>query len=95
MEATETQTKICARCGRTLSVAMFNKSSRSLDGLQSYCRDCQKEKSQERRAEGENPKKMPERCDPALAGFTPRQLINELRARGYRGEIFYTYKITL
>lgn len=31
----------------------------------------------------------------ALANFTPRQLIDELKARGYTGELKYTYTIKL
>lgn len=92
----EIQTKTCAKCGRTLAVSMFNKCTNSSDGLQSYCRECQAEDNRTRAEKGKTkPKKMPEGCDPALAGFTPRQLMNELRARGYHGEISYTYKIIL
>ena len=34
--------KRCAMCGRWLEVFQFNKSKTSKDGLQSYCKDCQK-----------------------------------------------------
>lgn len=34
--------KVCTRCGAEKAAAEFNRSTRSLDGLQSYCRDCQK-----------------------------------------------------
>jgi hypothetical protein len=34
--------KQCPRCGASKTAAEFNRSARSGDGLQSYCRDCQK-----------------------------------------------------
>ncbi|WP_162939969.1 hypothetical protein [Gryllotalpicola protaetiae] len=34
--------KLCGRCRLQKPVAEFNRSSRSHDGLQGYCRDCQK-----------------------------------------------------
>lgn len=33
--------------------------------------------------------------NPELAKFTPRHLMDELKARGYTGELQYTQKITL
>ena len=34
-------------------------------------------------------------CNPLLASFNPRELIAELKARGYSGTIEYTYKISV
>ena len=34
--------KRCACCGRYLEHSQFNASRRSSDGLQAYCRECQK-----------------------------------------------------
>lgn len=33
-------TKKCKKCGRELPLEAFGKSSRSLDGLSSHCREC-------------------------------------------------------
>ena len=35
------------------------------------------------------------KANPELAAFTPRQLIEELKARGYTGELKYTQTIKL
>lgn len=88
MEMTE---KLCSRCGRTLSVDMFNKNSASSDGLQNYCRECQSEMHRERNRKLKGEKGLSEE----LAKFRPVDLINELRARGYTGELVYVHKIKL
>lgn len=41
------------------------------------------------------PKIHPVYSNPELAKFTPRQLMDELKARGYSGELQYTQKIKL
>jgi len=38
----EPKTKVCTRCGQELPVEYFNKNNRTKDGLQIYCKDCQK-----------------------------------------------------
>ena len=35
--------KRCKRCGRVLDESEFNKHKNAKDGLQSYCRECQRE----------------------------------------------------
>ena len=42
--------KRCSKCGRVLPLADFNKSKLSKDGLQYYCKDCQKAIKKEWRA---------------------------------------------
>ena len=42
--------KICSKCGRVLPLADFNKRKSSKDGLQYYCKDCQKAIKNEWRA---------------------------------------------
>lgn len=36
------ETKLCPRCERILPLDSFSKNSSRPDGLQAYCRDCQK-----------------------------------------------------
>lgn len=44
-------TKICSKCGRELPLSEFNKYKRAKEGLQSYCKDCEKQYRAEHRAE--------------------------------------------
>lgn len=37
------KTKKCTRCGRELPVTEFHKKNNALDGLQSWCKECQRE----------------------------------------------------
>ena len=95
------ETKICKKCGRELSVDMFHKKSTSKDGLQHYCKECHNEstkKSYHKRKMKRNVLDNVETIkvgtsdatkvysNPELARFTPRQLMEELKARGFRWE---------
>lgn len=85
------QTKKCSHCKRILPVTEFYKNASKPDGFSSFCKECQNEtqkKSQKKRDfhKGGNPD---------LALFTPRQLIEELKARGYTGELQYIQKIRM
>lgn len=94
------ETRMCAKCGRELPVDAFYKGSRK-DGLDSYCKECRNEISKSRRSErGGQVEEKPKQpvvephlhkvfTDKDLAKYTPRQLMLELRARGYRGELAY------
>lgn len=48
------KTKVCKKCGQELPVEYFGKNNSTKDGLQIYCKDCQKalvKKSRERNKE--------------------------------------------
>lgn len=79
------ETKRCARCGNVLPLSDFHKGS-------AYCKECRKVISKEY-----NRKKslMMKQGNPALKDFTPRELIDELRFRGYRGELIFEQKIKI
>ena len=50
MEESKKGFKRCSKCGRVLPLAFFNKKKSSKDGLQYYCKDCQKAIKNEWRA---------------------------------------------
>lgn len=111
METTENtiQTKKCSKCGRKLPLSEFSKNNSTKDGYESYCRGCKnqyvKELRQRHKAEiaqksGIYPANFFDKNtvgggNPLLADFTARDLMEELRARGYRGQLEYTSKINL
>ena len=81
------ETKKCSRCGRVLPISEFNKNSKNKDGLQAYCRECQHETYQANRL-------LKEKLlsNNSLAGYTPRELLAELKRRGYKWEKMYCYQ---
>lgn len=76
-EEKHVSTKVCACCGNELPIIAFKKHGRSKDGHETICRAC-KAKNKE--------------GNPELSKFTPRELIEELRARGYNGTLIYVQK---
>lgn len=83
----ESQTKLCKKCGRELPIEMFGKGN-TKDGKRSWCKECMNEAAREyhmrkKVSNGDVP-------NPALAEFTPQELISELRARGYEGNLTFT-----
>ena len=87
MENQEIKTKRCPKCGRELPLNEFYLKRAAPDGLQTWCKECQNKRDRLKRTN--------KNCNPELAQFTPRQLIEELRLRGYTGEIQYVQKIKL
>lgn len=73
-------TKVCACCGNELPIEAFNKHGRSKDGYEAICRACKT------KIKGSNPE---------LLKFTPRELMDELRARGYHGQLEYVQRHTI
>lgn len=78
---TTTTTKKCKRCGRELPIESFHKMAKSPDGHQPYCKDCRSEMASERTKKKRLSKVY---SNPELAKFTPRQLMEELKSRGFR-----------
>lgn len=91
--------KKCAKCGQVLPEDNFNKSKAAKDGLQCYCKACQRKavldrnhKVKEMRHELEMIANLKSE---GLASYTPRQLMEELCRRGYKGTLTYEQKIDL
>lgn len=76
-EEKQISTKVCTCCGNELPVTAFNKHGRSKDGYEAICRAC-KAKVKDGNSE--------------LSKFTPRELIEELRVRGYHGTLEYVQR---
>lgn len=87
MENLEVRTKKCSKCGRELPSSEFYVKNSAADGLQAWCKECQKERVRTNYTNNH--------CNPDLAQFTPRQLIEELKNRGYTAELQYVQKIKL
>ena len=83
--------KTCVQCDRELPEEMFWKNSGFSDGLMNRCKDCENERRKSMRKSN----KLSKGCNPELEKFTPRELIQELRARGYRGKLEYVQTIEL
>lgn len=103
----EIKTKVCHKCGRELPLSEFHKKSSAKDGLQSCCKECSnkmasecakrsREKKKAQKIENERiefEKKYKIYTNRELAKFTPRELMLELKARGYEGELLYIERI--
>lgn len=77
------QTKTCTCCKRVLPLEAFGKKG---DGVQTTCKECTNKKMRQYRLQRQSkPTK-----NPALEEFTPQELITELRARGYEGNLTFT-----
>ena len=86
--------KKCSKCGRELPASEFWKNASTEDGLQTYCKECGNVYAKTvRKLRGGGLKKI--YSNPELARFSPRELIAELKARGYTGELKFTQTISL
>ena len=103
------ETKLCKGCGRELPTTDFYTNNKAKDGLATYCKECSNRLSTEyarkrrerKKAEAkeneriEFEKKYKVYTNRELAKFNPRELMLELKARGYEGElVFREVKVT-
>ena len=101
------ETKVCVKCGKELPMDSFYKNKATKDGFDTTCKECksaynkarnEKLKAEKKRIEEEREeydKKYRVYTNRELAKFTPRDLMLELKARGYEGElVFREVKVT-
>lgn len=84
------ETKVCKVCGQELPLSEFRKSPFTTNGI-ATCNKCVNDKIKKT-------KLFKETTGPTnseLAKFTPRELIKELRSRGYKGKLYVTRTIEL
>lgn len=93
MEMAALKLKRCNKCGVVKSIERFSKNADCVDGHVGVCKDCRN--SERKKRINDQPKLKPCFSNSELAKFTPRQLIDELKARGYTGELQFTQKIKL
>lgn len=82
------KTKVCNKCGKELPMDSFGVSKSAKDGKRGWCKECMNLAAKEYNAK----KKVAKGAipNPELSDFTPQELITELRARGYTGQLNFT-----
>lgn len=92
------ETKVCKCCGRELPVSSFKKGRW---GVVSVCLDCDKQHRTENKQSRINKAKQKiedvraENRQLCLSDFSPRELMAELKRRGYEGKITYVETHTI
>lgn len=105
----EIKTKVCKRCGKEAPITEFSKNKQSKDGHHIYCRTCRNElalkyyyNKKARLANNTsgggtssdciraNDRKG---CNPKFDGVTSRELINELKDRGYKWSSMWVERV--
>ena len=89
------ETKVCKVCGRELPLSDFQKRYLSVDGYANTCKGCVGRNISEGRKNKFSSLSRKKGGNPDLAGFTPRELIEELKARGYKGTLKIEREIIL
>ena len=88
--------RICKCCGRELPIDQFMKNAL---GVSHVCKDCAAEKKRKKREETRRLKQQAVDAINArnlrLNDFTPRELMTELKRRGYEFTITYTETHTI
>ena len=78
------ETKICSVCHRELSITEFYRKRSTKDGLQYHCKECTKNYDVNKRTRNKESTIKRVYSNPELAKYTPQQLMEELKARGFK-----------
>ena len=95
----EQETKVCRSCGRELPISNFKLSR--WGGRVSVCTECATNKLRENKQKRIDEQKqkvedvISETRQLCLADFTPRELMAELKRRGYEGKLNYVETHTI
>lgn len=84
------ETKKCKVCGQELPLSEFKKSPFAINGI-ATCNKCISDKIKKTKLL----KEAAGSTNSELAKFTPRELIEELKSRGYKGKLYVTRTIEL
>lgn len=84
----EIETKKCFKCGEVKPTTEFYKNIKAADGYDTYCKDCKKSLNRKVYAKMVS-KRKEEEANNALSKYTPRDLLTELKRRGYKWEKMY------
>lgn len=84
------ETKVCKVCGQELPLSEFRNSPFTVNGI-ATCNKCVSDKIKKTKLFN----RTKSDSDNELAKFTPRELIGELRSRGYKGKLYVTRTIEL
>jgi len=98
------ETKKCNKCGKELPIDSFYKRALNKDGHMNICKDCFNSQytDKQKKTNTELDKMLNVRnnsnikpISKELSSYTPRELIEELRSRGYSGKLQITHTITV
>jgi protein-arginine kinase activator protein McsA len=88
-------TKKCTKCGQVKALDAFSAHKNAPDGKQYVCKECQQEYWSNHYHARKKQSKATENDPKPLAAYTSRQLMQELKSRGYTGTLKYTQEIKL
>lgn len=84
------ETKVCKVCGQELPLSEFRRLPFTTNCI-ATCKKCVSEKMKKTKLF----KETTGSTNTELAKFTPRELIEELKSRGYKGKLYVTRTIEL